>query len=147
MTPQPWITSIFCDDIRQELGGKMSAMGVYHGFIGLPEATGNFHKFCVLTLITAKFSPDPVPVQIRFLDGGTDLMPPLTTHVQIDPRIPTKSLDVAPITVPIEMFNFELRAGMSLCVEVTISGEVIRGAVMPVIHVQSQVLTGGTASH
>lgn len=147
MTPPPWIASIFCDDIRHELGGKMSAMGVYHGFIGLPEATGSFHKFCVLTLIIAKFSSDPIPVQIRFLDGDTDLMPPLSTQVHIDSRIPTKSLDIAPLTVPIEMFNFELRADMRLCVEVTIGGDSIRGAVMPVIHLQSQVLTGHTAPH
>ena len=31
-------TAIFCDDIRQEVGGKLSLMGVYHGemIIGAP---------------------------------------------------------------------------------------------------------------
>ncbi len=27
--------TLFCDDVRQEVGGKLSAMGIYQGFMGI----------------------------------------------------------------------------------------------------------------
>ena len=28
--------TLFCDDLRQEAGGKLSAMGIYHGVMAIP---------------------------------------------------------------------------------------------------------------
>jgi hypothetical protein len=34
---EPFAWSIFCDDIRQEVGGKLSFMGVYYGVMYVPQ--------------------------------------------------------------------------------------------------------------
>jgi hypothetical protein len=47
------LTAIFCDDIRHEVGNKMSFMGCYQGELFLPSAPIALAKFCVyVTLIT-----------------------------------------------------------------------------------------------
>ncbi len=47
------LTAIFCDDIRHEVGNKMSFMGCYQGELFVPSAPIALTKFCVyVTLIT-----------------------------------------------------------------------------------------------
>lgn len=46
--PEPTGIAIFCDDIREEVGGKTSYMGVYNGEMIIPtEAPTVLPKFCV----------------------------------------------------------------------------------------------------
>ena len=47
------LTAIFCDDIRHEVGNKMSFMGCYQGELFVPSAPIALAKLCVyVTLIT-----------------------------------------------------------------------------------------------
>lgn len=47
------LTAIFCDDIRNEVGNKMSFMGCYQGELFVPSAPMALAKLCVyVTLIT-----------------------------------------------------------------------------------------------
>lgn len=47
------LTAIFCDDIRHEVGNKMSFMGCYQGELFVPSAPIALTKLCVyVTLIT-----------------------------------------------------------------------------------------------
>lgn len=47
--------AIFCDDVRQELGEKMSLMGVYSGDLVAEPLPGTLPKLCaVITLVTPR---------------------------------------------------------------------------------------------
>lgn len=41
------IETLFCDDIRQEIGGKISLIGVYSGVLLVPEFPATLPKMCV----------------------------------------------------------------------------------------------------
>ena len=40
------IHGLFCDDIRQEIGGKTSLMGCYHGDLLVPKFPATVHQLC-----------------------------------------------------------------------------------------------------
>lgn len=49
---------IFCDDVRTEIGEKLSFIGVYSGVLMLPEFPISLPKFCVhVNLITLATDP------------------------------------------------------------------------------------------
>ncbi len=49
---------IFCDDIRSELGEKLSFMGVYNGVLLLPEFPYTLAKLCAqINLVTPSSQP------------------------------------------------------------------------------------------
>ncbi|TXI03175.1 MAG: hypothetical protein E6Q76_14115 [Rhizobium sp.] len=49
---------IFCDDVRTEIGEKLSFIGVYSGVLMLPEFPFSLPKFCVhVNLITLATEP------------------------------------------------------------------------------------------
>src|ERR1700678_3948072 len=63
---------VFCDDIRLELGNKMSYMGVYSGgdlLINQPFPVG-LAKFCILTWLIS--DPDDRPTTISLQVVGPD---------------------------------------------------------------------------
>src|ERR1700730_6660205 len=65
---EPFAVSIFCDDIRQEIGGKLSFMGVYYGAMYVPQFPINLPKFCVnVTFYEPKIMAEArvVPVLIK----------------------------------------------------------------------------------
>lgn len=47
MTDCRYLSTIFCDDIRQEIGGKMSFMGVYGGDMFLTKLPALLPKICI----------------------------------------------------------------------------------------------------
>jgi hypothetical protein len=65
------ISAIYCDDIRSELGGKVSLMGVYSGDMFFRELPGVLPKLCAHVLLRLPFSRPPKQ-QIRIslvMDG------------------------------------------------------------------------------
>jgi hypothetical protein len=52
------VQTIFCDDIRYELGGKLSYIGVYSGHLFVPEFPVILPKLCLsLSVITPASQP------------------------------------------------------------------------------------------
>lgn len=53
-----FVTAIFCDDIRQEVGNKLSFIGCYQGELFVPMAPVALPKLCVFaTVWTSKEKP------------------------------------------------------------------------------------------
>ncbi|WP_118182103.1 DUF6941 family protein [Paraburkholderia phosphatilytica] len=50
--------TLFCDDIRMEVGGKSSLMGLYHGELLVPQNPTVLPKLCVVvTVVTGSDNP------------------------------------------------------------------------------------------
>lgn len=116
--------TLFCDDLRQEVGGKLSAMGIYHGFMGIHGAEAVLPKLVAWSVLTfaGPWSSDDVLLQL--LDGDQVLT---EAHLVMEP--PQTPPDATPaqdshtvLNVPLEIAPFAARAGMALRVRIRAEG-------------------------
>ena len=114
----PFGRTIFCDDIRQEIGGKISLIGVYAGGIfvlGDPPYT--IPKFCMLVEYMEGLNANSPPISLQvFLPGDLDQEPSLKfdlptppNEIPIDPFLGTEAhignripIILAPLVIPSE---------------------------------------------
>jgi len=55
---QPFLSTIYCDDVRQEVGGKLSLIGVYNGVMYIPQFPVTLPKlWIVATFVAPKDEP------------------------------------------------------------------------------------------
>ncbi len=68
--PTPFGHTIFCDDIRQEVGGKISFMGTYRSYIYFPSFPMDIPKFCLFVTYHEAAEGDipPLELQVYFPD-------------------------------------------------------------------------------
>ena len=86
------VASLFCDDIRPEVGNKLSLMGVYLGGMFVPDFPVVLPKLCVMvTIIT--------PLDQPFKSLGIRLMNNVTVFFQH--TIPDALLKDPPAPAPI----------------------------------------------
>jgi hypothetical protein len=83
---EPFASSIFCDDIRQEIGGKLSFMGVYYGVMYVPQFPIAFPKFCVNVTFyepknMAETRVSPVIIKV-FMPNDTENTPSIIGELQ-----------------------------------------------------------------
>lgn len=68
------LTALYCDDIRQEVGNKMSFMGCYQSELFVPTAPIALPKLCVfITALTPKARPFKSLTLRVLLDEKTEL--------------------------------------------------------------------------
>jgi hypothetical protein len=61
------VETIFCDDIRQEIGGKLSLIGIYSGALFVPAFPATLPKLCLLVKVLTP-ADDPLRVlKLRIL--------------------------------------------------------------------------------
>lgn len=67
------IQTIFCDDIRHEIEGKISYIGVYNGTLFLPEFPATLPKLC-LSIIALTSPKQPfLKLKLRVLHDDTEI--------------------------------------------------------------------------
>jgi hypothetical protein len=64
MNPPQYFTTIFCDDVRREEGGKLSLMGIYTGALAVPSFPSVLPRLCFI--MTLRTSPDAIPSTLRY---------------------------------------------------------------------------------
>jgi hypothetical protein len=68
------ITAIYCDDIRNELGAKLSFIGVYSGEMYFPSFPIVLAKFCIfVTLKIPKIEYPKEKIKIRVCEGANEI--------------------------------------------------------------------------
>lgn len=65
MSERRFMHSVMCDDIRQEIGGKISYMGIYGANILLPQFPFMLPKLCFVMNVSFPPGEDP-PNSIKF---------------------------------------------------------------------------------
>jgi hypothetical protein len=66
--------TIFCDDVRQEVGGKMSLMGIYTGDLLVPQQPWVLPKLCVVTTVVTPSDKPFETLVIRIATANTVLL-------------------------------------------------------------------------
>jgi hypothetical protein len=110
--------TLFCDDVRQEVGGKLSAMGIYQRVLMIPAEDVLLPKLVALTVLQLPQLDAGSTAQVQLWDRGELLSEAeLNFEPPVADGIPTSPPEVASTTtvnIPLEMVPFRAQAGMAL---------------------------------
>jgi hypothetical protein len=109
-------SALFCDDVRQEIGGKMTVVGVYGNVLGLiGEAAPVIPKFVCLLMLSYAQQEAPARGRVKVLDGDKALLDvPLPLTIPPRPGPAARPGDLVNLNVPMEFIGFPVRDGMVL---------------------------------
>jgi hypothetical protein len=139
------ITAIYCDDVRQELGGKLSYMGVYRDTIGFVGPSLMMQKFVAVALFDLPLPLSGAALEISFKDRDSLLMPPMVVQPEANGAPDgMPQMRHLPVAVPIEMMGFELKAGMVLHISVKYGEVEVDSPSLLAFSAPSVVTTGTT---
>ena len=60
-----FLSTVFCDDIRQEVGGKSSLIGVYNGVMYVPQFPVTIPKLWMMATLVLPRDESPKSIKIR----------------------------------------------------------------------------------
>jgi hypothetical protein len=140
--------SIFCDDIRQEVGQKMSLMGVYHGELHVSALPTFLAKLCIAVFCATPLETPFKSMTIRTASGEvilqemsisqTDLN---TMQLEISSRSteddPIKSLYVG---VSINLIPFAIEKEQSITVTAIADGVELTAGKLRIKHTPNLVV-------
>jgi hypothetical protein len=135
MTQATTLSAIYCDDIRNEVGGKYSLMGVYQSEMVFPQFPALAPKFCAR--ITLRFAVDDRPresLKIQLFSGDILLGAMEINQEQIqsselppqDPDIPPEDRILA-IQTALIFSPFPIEAPCRLRLRAYVDGSEIKG--------------------
>ncbi len=67
MSFEPFMWATFCDDVRQEVGNKLSYLGIYGPILIVPELPTTLVKLCCVFSVRVPLDAAPRHVQFRLL--------------------------------------------------------------------------------
>ena len=89
-----FVHAIFCDDMRQEMGNKVSFMGCYQGELFVPFAPVALPKLCVFVTISTPAERPFKALSIRVDQGGNTIANIETPSADWAQPLPTAPDDV-----------------------------------------------------
>ena len=69
----PFLSTTFCDDVRQEVGGKLSLIGVYNAVMYVPQFPVTLPKLWVLATYFMPQEEPPKDLKVRILKNTEPL--------------------------------------------------------------------------
>lgn len=60
-----YLSTVFCDDIRYEIGGKFSLIGVYNGNLIVPAFPVKLPKLCIASTMVISADSPPKMIMLR----------------------------------------------------------------------------------
>lgn len=70
----PFLSTIYCDDIRQEVGGKLSLIGVYNGVLLVPQFPVTLPKLWIMATCVMPIDQSPKTLKMRVSRNNEPLM-------------------------------------------------------------------------
>jgi len=81
------IQTVFCDDIRHELGGKLSYIGVYSGMLLVPTFPATLSKFCLAMNILTPADRSFAKLTVRLLKDKDVLFEGTLSNAQLSAAV------------------------------------------------------------
>jgi hypothetical protein len=146
------LRAIYCDDIRNEVGGKVSLMGVYSGDMIIPSFPTTMAKFCAqITLQFPRNAPPKQGVVLRLLSGEAVLaeagmdqsalagapLPPT------DPEIPEEDAGLA-MVVTFMLAPLQVNEPIKISLRAIVDGEEMKGNAIKIRTPTEEELQGQT---
>jgi hypothetical protein len=129
-----YVTTLFCDDIRFELGNKQSYIGVYYGKMLVPQFPLQLPKLCIAIAVHTPVNKPFKKITFRVLKGDTTLGEILLDDSVLSTQVvPASSVDYADVA---KMFSantivvlapFPIEGPTMLRIRVQTESEELRG--------------------
>ncbi len=68
-----FLSTTFCDDVRQEVGGKQSLIGVYNSVMFVPQFPVTLPKLWILAIYSTSYDEPPKSLKVRVLKNTEPL--------------------------------------------------------------------------
>jgi hypothetical protein len=135
--PAPYGDVIFCDDIRMEVGNKLTFVGSYLGDMLVTQSFPVIiPKLCLAARIVLEPFQDPIPLILRvWLPGAPQDAPTWEYTIQIDPKtfpappqeLPEDGLPLRPnLGVNLEHYQIQINTSGYIEVVAEVSGIAFR---------------------
>ncbi len=133
--PRPYLHTVWADDIRYELGNKVSIMGVYANDIVLPGLPASLPKLLCYSTLSIPTGHWPKRVQYRLLMDDTVLMEQtLDMGPEPPPSVPGRPVSGNRLVMAVGLGPIELPVGVqSLGSEAELDGRVLNGSKLWVV--------------
>lgn len=89
-----YLTTTFSDDVRQEIGGKQSLIGVYSGVMFVPEFPITIPKLWLTTTLVTPVERTPKSMKIRVTRNDEIMVELEATPEYLDALKNSKALDI-----------------------------------------------------
>ena len=116
--PLPAYT-LFCDDLRQEAGGKLSAMGIYQGLMSIPVDVVLLPKLVAWTVLKLPVSNLDSQASVLLMDKERGLSSATLDFAQAgqldaDQAGAGLAYGVTTLNIPFELAPFQAQDGMEI---------------------------------
>jgi hypothetical protein len=88
------IQTVFCDDIRHEVGGKLSYIGVYSGVLFVPTFPATLSKFCLAMNVLTPADRPFATLAVRLLKDEDVLVEGTLDDAQLSAAVNVPADDV-----------------------------------------------------
>jgi hypothetical protein len=126
--------SVFCEDARPEVNGKLSLMGVLRRVLGLSQSPQIMPKFVAVAFVDMPHPPPAKAMEVWLTNNGQPFFPRAHIPLSSEPGGTLAAFgDSCTITVPIEIVPFEATAGMVLQMHVRVGDYAYDGDTLTVV--------------
>jgi uncharacterized protein DUF6941 len=142
-----FVSTTFCDDIRLEIGNKISLIGVYQGVLYVPSFPFVLPKLCLLVTVTTKAKNPFKNVAVRILKNDQQVAEHSFAGIGEIP-LPQElaSEDVAnqlqSLSTPLVFTPLSIEEPMKIRVRVDADGEELKGAGLLIAKAPTQPNSG-----
>jgi hypothetical protein len=110
----PMVVMHWCDDVRRELFGKHTLVGLYNNVMAVPQDT-TLAKLCAVFMLDLPRSLAGEEIEVRLLDGDTELFAVKLAVKPGQKRPDHPAFEARDFIVHgIELASFEAKNGMQL---------------------------------
>lgn len=133
MSFEPTMWCIFCDDVRQEAGNKVSYMGIYGPNLVVPSFPTTLVKLCCILNVRVPAGSIPTSIGFKLLRDDEVIfeseLPAESYHPLV---VPPGDLDLQALTVSVvaQLLSFPVTQQASLKARAYIDGKELRGGTL-----------------
>jgi hypothetical protein len=129
---EPNMWAIFCDDVRQELGNKLSYLGIYGPNLIVPSLPTTLVKLCCVLTIRVPATSPPKRVVFRLLRDDDVIFEAELSAKDVKESAPTDDAHTLALTISTvaQMISFEITRRCILKARAIVDGTEIRGGAL-----------------
>ena len=130
MLDKPYLFCLYAEDVRQEMNGQMSIIGVFQGGLRIPSVPAHLPKLAIIANLRMLSDKAPNSVKLEVHRGGEVLqtIDPPSEFLQTITQLPDQGVEEGSnIQLIVGFSDFPLSAGGKLEVRVTVDGVTIHG--------------------
>lgn len=143
MSFEPFMWSTFCDDVRQEVGNKLSYLGIYGPNLVVPVFPTTLVKLCCVFNVRVHAETPPSSVVFKLLrDDEVIFEHELSVGKDAVPTLPANEMDVQALTISsiAQFVGFAITQQGRLKARAIVDGKELRGGALDL-----QVAGGGNS--